>query len=889
LAELDRPNKAARRRRDRLAGWAYIALGLVMTALGLGLVALSLIDPDQTGIAAKSAVRYAAIIAGVAVMLRGRAFLLRHRRGLGPVVPLRLAVLVSVYGVSFGAAYLYYTITSINEDLPQDLTKLLDYQPNRKSVVLSSDGEEVGTFSIENRRIVPLDRMPPHVPAAFIATEDHRFFEHHGFDPVGIVHAAIDNLRSGKTKRGGSGITQQIIKQTLLSDEEGDVSDLGWSEQRIAQEKKTQKWKRKLKEVILAVRLERELTKAQILSIYLNHVYLGHGAYGVGAAAEAYFGKEVEDLTIAEAAMLGGLVASPTKYAPTRDMKLARERQVHVLQRMRDDHYISEAEYQAALVEPIALVDESDINHLASPYFVEHVRRVATERYGNSTLFKGGLRFYSTLDTQMQAAAEGALRKGLESLDRKLGFRGPIGAVPDKLRGAWAGGPAHPLTGASDDTSALADQLLPEQRYGGMVVELTKTGGVVVDLGPKRLPLVDADAKDAREWRDAKTGKALALGDLLPVRLAADGATATIAQRPVLQGSMIVMDPHTGRVLALVGGYDWTASQFDRATQAHRQVGSSIKPFIYGSFLEAGKTPVEHMHDGPFSVTTATGVWTPANYDNKYMGDVTLMTALAFSLNTISVQIAVQVGLDRIIEIMRGFGITSPIPRHISIALGTPDLTPLEVATAYAGIANGGRRVTARFFDLVTDTAGHVVEDLRGQPQGPQVLSPEVDYVLVNLMKGVVARGTARYALTLGRPAAGKTGTSANYKDVWFNGFTTDLLCSVWVGRDDSLPIGDKITGGGVSVPIWVDFMQKAHPRTKVRDFPVPANVSFARVEPWSGDPAGPSPEAVWMPFVHGTLPSKFLAGAPVRSFEDLVPPPPVPKPLAKCNSLSCL
>jgi penicillin-binding protein 1A len=295
------------------------------------------------------------------------------------------------------------------------------------------------------------------------------------------------------------------------------------------------------------------------------------------------------------------------------------------------------------------------------------------------------------------------------------------------------------------------------------------------------------------------------------------------------------------------------------------------------------------MHDGPFSVTTATGVWTPANYDNKYMGDVTLMTALAFSLNTISVQIAVQVGLDRIIEVMRGFGITSPIPRHISIALGTPDLTPLEVAGAYAGIANGGRRVTPRFFDLVTDTAGHVVEDLRNEPQGPQVFSPEVDYVLVNLMKGVVQRGTARYALSLGRPTAGKTGTSANFKDAWFNGFTTDLLCSVWVGRDDSLPIGDKVTGGGTSVPIWLDFMQKAHPRTKVRDFPVPANVSFGRVEPWSGDPAGPSAEAVWMPFVHGTLPSKFLAGPPVRSFEDLVPAPPAPKPPAKCKSLSCL
>ncbi|MGH2897839.1 MAG: penicillin-binding transpeptidase domain-containing protein, partial [Solirubrobacteraceae bacterium] len=351
------------------------------------------------------------------------------------------------------------------------------------------------------------------------------------------------------------------------------------------------------------------------------------------------------------------------------------------------------------------------------------------------------------------------------------------------------------------------------------------------------LPLIDADARDVRAYRNAKSAAAVALGDLLPVRLQPDGNTVALAQRPALQGSFIVMEPSTGRVRALVGGYDWTASQFDRATQAKRQIGSSIKPFIYAAALEAGKTPVDRMTDGPYSVTTATGVWTPANYDNKYLGEVTLMTALAYSLNTISVQLAVSVGLDRIIDIMRGFGISSPIPRHISISLGTPDLTPLELAAGYAGIASGGRKVTPRFFDLVTDTAGNVIEDLRNEPPGPQVISPDVDYVVVNLMKGVVSRGTARWALQLGRPTAGKTGTSANYRDVWFNGFTTDLVGSVWIGRDDSTPIGDKITGGGVAVPIWLDFMQKAHPRTPVRDFAVPPGVSFARVEPWSGDP----------------------------------------------------
>lgn len=816
----------------------------------------------------------------------------RRRRRLRIVSVFRLAFLLLVYGASLGAASIYLAVATINEELPPDLSQLLDYQPNRKSVVLSSDGEEVGAFSIENRRIIALERMPPHVPAAFLSAEDRRFYRHKGFDLLGIARAAWANFRSdGAIKQGGSTITQQIIKQTLLVGEE-QVGDLDMTPDEYDKLRKAQKYRRKMKELILAVRLESELSKAQILSIYLNHIYLGHGAYGVGAAAQTYFGKEVEDLTVAEAAMLAGLVASPTKYAPHRNMALARERQRYVLGHMREDKYLSDAEYQAALDEPIALVDESDLNHLASPYFVETVRQLATKRYGNRDLFKGGLKFYSTLDTGMQTAAENALRRGLESLDRRLGFRGPIGTVAQAARGTWTGGPAHPLSGATDDTSALADQVLPEQRYGAMVVELTKTGGVVVDLGPKRLPLSDTDAKDVRAWRKDKTGDAVKLGDLLPVRVAADAAAIALAQRPVLQGAMVVIEPSTGRVRALVGGYDWTGSQFNRATQAKRQVGSSIKPFIYAAALESGRTPVERMTDGPFSVTTATGVWTPANYDNKYMGSVTLMTALAYSLNTISVQLVVSFGLDRLIEILRGFGVESPIPRHISISLGTPDLTLLEIATGYAGIASGGRKVTPRFFDLVTDTSGKVVEDLRDAPPGPQVISPEVAYVTINLMKGVVQRGTAKYAGVLGRPAAGKTGTSANYRDVWFTGFTADLLAAVWIGRDDSTPIGDKITGGGVAVPIWVEFMQKAHPRTPIRDFAVPPNVSFARVEPWSGDPAGVSADpanAVWMPFVRGTQPGRFLSGPAIRSFDDLVPAPSLPAPAAKCASLACL
>jgi len=883
-----RPNVARPRARRPL----LIALGTFGFVVGLaGMLTAAVAGLGGLVIAGAAIVAFGSVI----VIAQGAGPKPKRKRRIRAFSFLRFAFLLIIYGGSAGAAVLYFSIREINKELPADLGQLLEWQPNRKSIVLSSDGEEIGNFSIENRKIIPLGRMPQHLIAAFLSAEDHRFYEHTGFDLVGIVRAAWLNFRAdGDIKQGASTLTQQIIKQTLLVGEEtiGAVKGLVTDDE-LAELKKAKKIRRKMKELILAVRLERELSKSEILEIYLNHIYLGHGAYGVAAATRTYFGKEVEDVTIGEAAMLAGLVRNPTKYAPHNNINLAREYRDKTLIQMRDYKYISTAEYETALSEPIILVDQTDLNHLASPYFVEHIRKTATQRYGNSSLFRGGLRFYSTLDQRMQEAAEGALKRGLESLDRRLGFRGPLGSVKQAQRGAWSKGPAHPLTGPKkDDVSATSDQVLQDQTYGAMIVELPRTGvGVTVDLGPQRLPLIPVDAAEIRSWRDDKTAKGVELGNLLPVRLSPDGKAAVLAQRPALQGALVVIEIPSGRVVASVGGYDWTSSQFDRVTQAHRQVGSSIKPFIYAGAIEAGHTPVDHMHDGPYSVTTATGVWTPSNFADKYLGDVTLMTALAYSLNTISVQLAVQIGLDRIIEILRGFGVQSEIPRHISVSLGTPDLTPLEVAGGYAGIAAGGRRVTPRFFDLVTDNTGKVVEDLRLAPPGPQVIPPEAAYVTVSLMKGVVERGTARYATKLGRPIAGKTGTSANYRDVWFTGFTTDLLACVWVGRDDSTPIADsdRITGGGIAVPIWLDFMQKAHPPTPVRDFPIPDNVSFARVEPWGGTPASMYGDSIWMAFVRGTFPRNFLAQPPIRSFDDLVPAPIPYQPQTKCNSLSCL
>lgn len=797
-----------------------------------------------------------------------------RRRRLRVFSILRLTLLLLVWGASLGGAVLYYAVSTINADLPADLTRALAYSPTRKSLVYSTDGEVIGAFAIENRKEVPLDRMPAHVPAAFIAAEDQGFYEHPGFDLVGIIRAAWKNFTT-RSREGASTITQQVTRMLLLTNE--------------------QSYRRKMQEIVLAVRIERELSKAEILTIYLNHAYFGNGAYGVAAAAETYFGKDVENLTIAEAAMLAGLVKAPTKFAPHRNYDDARRRQLYALGRMHEDAYISDAEYQAAVDEPIALVGAGTaLNHLAAPYFVEHLRREATARYGHGDLWKGGLRLYSTLDMRTQHSAEAALRRGVEALDRRLGFRAPIGKVAPEERDAFAEGPPRIYRrGDTVATLAVTDRIVPDTRYAAIVVALPGKDGVTVDLGPVALPLIAADGKHLRTWRDGprpkrpddcKTcplppwrGKPLAIGDVIPVRLAGGGDAVELAQWPEVQAALVAMETATGKVRALVGGYDWALSQYNRVTQAKRQIGSAIKPFIYAAAIAAGRTPVDRLYDGPIYVPTATGVWSPSNYDGKYTGWVTLRTALAKSLNTISVQLVVSIGLDRVIEVMRGFGVQSPFPRHISLALGTPDLTLLEVAAGYAGLASGGRRIEPRFFEIVAEPDGTIVDDFRAPAPGPQVLPADVAYVLVDMMKGAITRGTAKRAKDFERPAAGKTGTSADYRDVWFIGFTRDLLVGVWIGRDDSKPIGDEVTGGSAAVPIWLELMTAAHPPTPIRDFDVPAGVTFARADQHGGRPTGPSSSAAWVPFARGTLPTEFGGGRTPSAFSDLVSAPPVP------------
>ena len=765
---------------------------------------------------------------------------------------LRIIILLVVYGLFSAAGGLYFAIGTIGKELPADLSTALDYHPNRASLVYSSDGELIGEFFLHKRVPVLLERIPRHVQVAFVAAEDQRFFDHPGFDIVGIARAAYANYRSGATRQGASTITQQVVRMLMLSNRRS--------------------YLRKAKEVILSVRVERELSKPQILAIYLNHAYLGHGAYGVQAAAEVYFGKDVDHLTIAEGALLAGLVQAPSRYSPHRNLPAARARQEYVLGRMFSDGFITDAEHVTAIAEPIAIIDDDmPLNHVAAPYFVEHVRRWATQQFGNRRVLHAGLRIYTSLDNRMQRSAEAALRNGLESLDRRIGFRGPLGHLSDADElAAFTGGPARPhIAGLEAAGLSGGDELLPNIAYVGAVVDLPRKGGVVVALGPQTLPMEADDARRLLRWR-SEDRRRIEVGDLLPARLASDRRgrpIVVLAQLPDVQAALIAIEPATGRVRAMVGGYDFIHSQFNRATQARRQIGSAMKPFIYAAAIDSGRTQLDVVADAPVAVPTASGVWAPKNYDNKYLGPVTLRTALARSLNTVSVRLLVSTGLQRVIEMMRALGITSPIPRHVSIALGTPDLSLLEVTAANAAFANGGLRVHPVFVEKVTSD-GQIILDNSGKHPDEQVISPQLAYIIADLMETVVARGTGRRARALGRPAAGKTGTSTGHRDAWFIGYTPDLIAGAWVGRDDFTPIGARATGSSAALPIWLQFMRSAHPDTPPRPFTPPPDIIFVRADELTG---APRPPGAWrarlIPFARGTVPERFLASVAPSPF----------------------
>ncbi len=796
----------------------------------------------------------------------------RIRRLKGPLRWLsiwRLLLLLLVFLGFAIAGFLFLGYRVIADSLPTDMDALRE-PPSKASLVFSADGDLIGEFFLEKRIVVSQEQIPEHVRQAFVSAEDGRFWEHPGFDPLGIARAGISNYRGTGSKQGASTITQQLTRMLLLTNERS--------------------YYRKLRELLLSTRVESHFSKSVILEMYLNRVYLGHGFHGIQAAATGYFGKEVEELSVAEAAMLAGLVQRPSDYSPLRRLARAKARQRYVLERMEIEGYLTANEAQAAMQEPITLVEEEvALNDLAAPYFVEHVRRWAERHFGHDRLYYGGLRIYTTLDTRMQNSAEAAVRDGLDALDRRIGFRGPLGTLEHAALAEFQSNPAQPyLPGYAGAALAADAQLLEKVPYVGAVVQIASRGEVQVAVGPFIFKMAKTDAQSALAWRgeaadgSGKRNLSLAVGDTLPVILSRDESgqdELILAQIPDVQAAMIVMEQSTGSIRAMVGGYDFRRSKFNRATQARRQIGSAFKPIIYATAMSKGVTQLDHVLDTPVKVKTAGGIWSPANYDGKYLGSITLRTALAKSLNTVSVRLVLQVGVDAVIDMARRLGVVAPIPRHVSIALGTPDLTLMEIVSAYAAFANGGKRIPVqeegrwrlpgRFVERVTTDTGVVVEDYRKDLPTEQAIPASLAYLVVDLMKGVVERGTGKKAQELGRPAAAKTGTSTEWRDAWFIGYTTDLLAGVWVGRDDFTGIGSRATGGSAALPIWLQFMQAAHPATPVRDFQPPSDVILVRANELTGMPApAGSQGARLVPFARGTVPDRFSANTSTERFE---------------------
>ena len=758
--------------------------------------------------------------------------------------------------------------------LPGDLSGVEAYQPVVSTRAFDRKGRLMCTFTLEDRTYVPLSEIPKHVQDAFKAAEDKNFDLHDGIDPNGIVRAGMANFSSGRARQGASTLDQQVIKQIVLKDS-------------------SKSYVRKLSEIYLAVRLEKQMAakygsrgaKDKILEVYLNYVYLGENAAGVEAASHRYFGKSAKDLTLAEAAMLAGLPKAPSVDSPDGHFERAKVRQRYVLGRMLEQGSITAAERDAALAENIDIIHRSYLlNATAAPFACEHVRKWAEATYGYDAVYKHGLDITTTFDLDMQEKAQAAVRYGLLDLERRLGFAGPEGH--DKTNGDRCDGPAEQV----EDNVIEANARVIARK--GAAVTLCVRGNAV--------PLDEDDARRVVQWEQAKPGRALSIGDLLTVRLETrtdakkavrryaltarrtsdpDGNGKDERGNPVnpLQAALVAIDPTSGEVRAIVGSYDWNETQFDNATQARRQTGSSIKPYIYLTALMNGETVVSHVLDAPICVMTATGKWCPKNYSNAHMsqayyGDVDLVTALAKSLNSVSVRLLLEVGLDKAIGTIRALGIRSPIVRVFPMAVGAPELTLLEHTAGIASILSNGKVLPSQTPDgLRGRFVTKVTERVRGDdgvitqrtvfeapPAGNAQAVPSGDaYAMTHLMKGVVEFGTGTRAKRLRRPVAGKTGTTNDFRDAWFMGGSADLVVGVRVGRTTPQPIAHEATGGVVALPIWEGFMEAAHQVTETspaRDFPIPNDVTLIhKGEKRDGVP-------VMIPFQRGKMPETYLS-----------------------------
>jgi penicillin-binding protein 1A len=751
---------------------------------------------------------------------------------------LLISITVAVIGLLGVSGYIFFLMAK----LPR-VDRLADYKPPIVSQVFGDDGSLVGEFYLERRIVVPVNKMPRKLIQAFVSAEDANFYSHKGIDYLGIIRAAVKNVISLSKKEGASTITQQVTKSMLLSPEK--------------------KFSRKIKEAILAKRMEERLSKDEILYLYLNQIYLGSGAYGVQAAAETYFGKNVEQLNLAEMSMLAGLPKAPNAYSPIKHLEKARERQGYVLERMTKEGYITAAEAEHAKKTPIVLQPMKKVNNDQSAYYLEHLRIQLEQKYGEDQLYKGGLKIYTTMNANMQRAAYDSLRKGLKEVDKRQGYRGPTKYLSETEVDAYCGK-------VEDGIDSVV--LKTGESYLGVVVGFNiEKGEALVRVGERKGVLSRKNMSWAGKvaminsyGKPEKNSKGLTLGSVIEVsvitpELNKEGAQFALDQTPEVQAALVSIDPRTGGVKAMVGGYDFKKSQFNRAMQAKRNAGSAFKPIIYSAALDKGLTPATVTEDAPVEYPDgAGGIWAPQNYDREFRGPVTMREALTYSINIVSVKIMEQIGAQYTAEYARKLGFTSQIPANLALALGAASISPFELTSAYAVFANNGVLTPQYFITKVTDTDGTILQETP-PPVPVPVISPETAYVITNLMQSVVSSGTGHRASVIGRPVAGKTGTTNGAKDAWFIGYIPQLVTGVWVGYDQERSLGSGGTGGQAAAPIWGEFMQKAIMSLPSEDFTAPENVSFVLINPRTGRLAKESTAgAVMECFIKGTEPSSY-------------------------------
>ena len=773
-----------------------------------------------------------------------------HRKNSKPWSWKRILGVTVMMGIALGLGGVISILWIGTQGLPS-FELLQNYQPSLVSRVYADNGEVIGQYYVERRIYIPLSKMPQNLLNAVIAVEDARFFDHPGLDIVGIARAAWTNLKQGGKIQGASTITQQLARSLFLSPE--------------------RTYQRKIRELILAIKMEFILTKEQILEMYLNQIYFGHGAYGVGSASLTYFDKDLSEIALPEAAFLAGLPKAPNTYSPYRNPQLAKQRQEHVLKRMVQAGFIPQA-----LSEEVANSDISfkrrSLETIAS-YYLEHVRQTLVERYGEAMVYKGGLQVYTTLNTAMQKSAEEALHIGLRQLDKRQGWRGPIGHKNLE---------SSPDSQPDDLSHSEFNQPSPSKGvFYAVVLKVTEDEAeiLVADTYKGRITLKDmrwarrqlpkgVDVTGAVILKDPKANQILTPGDIIEVAAKngdLESGEFRLEQTPIVEGALIALDPRTGAVKAMVGGYNYERSQFNRAVIAHRQPGSAFKPIIYATALKKGLTPATLVLDAPVVYVEEDKTWKPENYEKRFYGQITLREALRHSRNAATVRLLEQIGVYDVIEVARALGIKSHLDDDLSLALGSSSVTLQELTSAYGVFANQGLALPPYTVTVVKNLEGEVLEQHMFEPR--QAVKKETAYLVSNMMMDVIQRGTGRQAKTIGRPLAGKTGTTNSFHDAWFVGYAPNLATGVWVGFDGMRTLGKVESGAHAALPIWTRFMTRSLKSLPVLTFEIPEGIRFAQVEPNTGLLASETSKK--------TTTEVFAAGTEPRK-----PPPPKANPL---------